>query len=84
MFQHVKTSYSTVNVTRKRLELVPANHSSAMNETDHRVLDHLQNTTTTSLGSNVSDVVRRVVTFQEEVVVRELASGNGINVLGNV
>ena len=81
MFQHVKTSYNTVNVTRKRLELVPANHSTS-NETSSSIVDDFESTTVVLLDSNFTDVVRKVVTYQEEVVVRKLATGNGINVLG--
>ena len=81
MFQHVKTGYDTVNVTRKRIELVPVNHSSA-DEINNHTLDGLQSTTVGLSGGNVTDLVRKVVTYQEEVVVRTLSSGNGINVLG--
>lgn len=83
MFQHVKTGYDTVNVTRKRIELVPVNHSNA-DEINNHTLDGLQGTTVGFSGGNVTDLVRKVVTYQEEVVVRTLSSGNGINVLGMI
>ena len=70
MFEHVKTGYKTVNVTRKRIDYV---QSSNMSDTfDNATVPH----------SNITNVTKNIVTYQEEKVVRSLYYGDGINVLG--
>lgn len=78
MFQHVKTSYRMVNVTRKRHDYVqtPDNFSELINNT------FLTIGNVTVVPTNTSNLTKVIVEYQEEVEVRGLNYGNGINVLG--
>ena len=78
MFQHVKTSYRMVNVTKKRFDYVetPDNFSELINNT------FLTIGNVTVVPTNTSNLTKVIVEYQEEVEDRGLKYGNGINVLG--
>lgn len=78
MFQHSKTHYKTVNVTKKRFDYVqtPDNFSDLINNTFVTIGN------VTVAPTNQSNLTKVVVTYQEEMEVRGLKYGNGINVLG--
>ena len=70
---HIKTSYDMVNVTKKRFEYV--NVTSA-------VLDNSTDANSTMAPTYVTNLTKTIVEYKEEVEVRSLKYGNGINVLG--
>lgn len=76
MFQHVKTAYETVNVTKKRAEYQP------INGTYDTSTDSGSNVTLTP--SNGTGLKKVIVTYQEQVDKRSLQYNDGINVLGKV
>lgn len=76
MFQHVKTAYETVNVSKKRAEYHP------VNETNDTSTDFVSNVTLEF--TNSTGFKKVIVTYQEQVDKRSLQYNDGINVLGKV
>ena len=73
MFSHVKTNYETVNVTKKRFEYINVTEA---------VYNNSNGTNVTLAPTYVTNLTKTIVEYQEEVELRSLKLGNGINVLG--
>jgi hypothetical protein len=83
MFQHVKTSYSDIEVKKKRIKLLPFTDDIILNGTilvNETTGERINATLYTSQDGNFT---KQIVEYVEMVEKRGLKYGNGINVLGN-
>ncbi|XP_060551511.1 excitatory amino acid transporter-like [Ruditapes philippinarum] len=82
MFQHVKTSYSDIEVKKKRIKLLPFTDDIILNGTilvNETTGERINATLYTSQDGNFT---KQIVEYVEMVEKRGLKYGNGINVLG--